>query len=467
MGKLLIVIGLIALVIVVFAIGSQYGDTTITLDVPTISRNGTATSTPLRTPTPVVIAVTPPVVVATATPTPTPTVVPVILIPTPIPAETPEVPPVLGGGYTFTPTPSPTSTPEPTVIPTPTVTPLPTVIPPTPNPTATPIPQTEFDLAEARLYMLELVNLVRLEDELDPMVLGENGAAQLHAEASLEGCFLSHWSASGLQPYMRYSLAGGYQSNQENGVGLNYCITPSDGRPVIQSIEREIERAMEAWMNSPGHRSTILDPTYRKVNIGLAWDRYNFTSYQLFEGDHITYDHLPRLEDSWLTLSGSFSHGVQFDEFDKIHIYYDPPPASLNRGQLARTHCYDHGRPIGVLRSALAASHFSTKEATVTYKPCPDPYDIPVSAPAPESYAEALEYWHKSYNESQNLPDTTVTIPFLTASTWLVGDLFYVEADLYRLLATYGDGVYTIVLKGHVDDKVAVISEYSLFYEGE
>ena len=33
----------------------------------------------------------------------------------------------------------------------------------------------------------------------------------------------------GLKPYMRYSLAGGYQANGENGSGLNYCIKAGDG----------------------------------------------------------------------------------------------------------------------------------------------------------------------------------------------------------------------------------------------
>ena len=56
------------------------------------------------------------------------------------------------------------------------------------------------------------------------VVLGANNAAQLHAEASLQGCYSSHWGSNGLKPYMQYSLAGGYQSNGENGSGSDYCI---------------------------------------------------------------------------------------------------------------------------------------------------------------------------------------------------------------------------------------------------
>ena len=57
---------------------------------------------------------------------------------------------------------------------------------------------------------------------------------------------------------MRYSLAGGYQSNGENGSGSDYCIKASDGYRAIRSINAEIREAMEGWMDSPGHRRNIL-----------------------------------------------------------------------------------------------------------------------------------------------------------------------------------------------------------------
>ena len=118
------------------------------------------------------------------------------------------------------------------------------------------------------------------------VVLGDNVAAQLHAEASLDGCFSSHWGIDGLKPYMRYSLAGGYQSNGENGHGIGYCIESTERlryRP-IADVDQEIREAMEGWMDSPGHRRNILRPWHKKVNIGLAWDTHNFNAIQHFEG---------------------------------------------------------------------------------------------------------------------------------------------------------------------------------------
>ena len=64
--------------------------------------------------------------------------------------------------------------------------------------------------------MLQLINEERVRAGVAPVVLGDNIAAQLHAESALENCFSSHWGIDGLKPYMRYSLAGGYQSNAEN-----------------------------------------------------------------------------------------------------------------------------------------------------------------------------------------------------------------------------------------------------------
>ena len=84
--------------------------------------------------------------------------------------------------------------------------------------------------------MLALIDSERRKAGVNPVVLGINNAAQLHAESSLSDCVSSHWGADGLKPYMRYSLAGGYQSNGENGHGSDYCIKASDRYRPISSI---------------------------------------------------------------------------------------------------------------------------------------------------------------------------------------------------------------------------------------
>ena len=320
-------------------------------------------------------------------------------------------------------------------------------------------------IAEKR-YMLQLINEARVKAGVGTVTLGDNTAAQLHAESSLENCFSSHWGIDGLKPYMRYSLAGGYQSNSENGSGLDYCITAADGYAPNSSIQEEIRRAMAGWMNSAGHRRNLLAPHHRKVNIGLAWDRYNTAMVQDFEGDYIAYTRLPAITNGVLSFSGSTKNGAQLSDNLGQSIFYDPPPRELTRGQLARTYCYDHGRVVAALRAPPGIGyHYSTHEFSATYNPCPNPYDVPASAPAPRSAAEARQAWQEAYNASQSRVPQAITAPWVTASQWSSGGAsFSIQADISAVLARHGHGVYSVVLWGEVDGTATVISHFSIFH---
>ena len=348
----------------------------------------------------------------------------------------------------------------------------------TPKPTDTPRPTDTPQLVaalspdlrhiEEKRYMLDLINSERKKAGVAPVVLGDNIAAQLHGEASLENCFSGHWGVDGLKPYMRYSLAGGFQSNGENGSGLDYCIRAADRYRPIASMDQEIREAMEGWMDSPGHRRNILDPQHKRVNIGIAWDRYNTAMYQHFEGGYVEYDRLPMISDGILALSGQPKNGVRFrQERDLgLQIYYDPPPSTLTRGQLARTYCYDHGRLVAGLREPLTGGYrWTTHEFTTTYDPCPSPYDVAADTPAPRSPAEAHRAWQQAYNASQSRQPQSITIPWITAKEWKARDAsFAVHADISKILSQHGHGVYTVMLWGDIDGARAVISQYSMFH---
>ena len=53
--------------------------------------------------------------------------------------------------------------------------------------------RTDWLHIEDKLYLVELINAERSLDRQAPVVLGRNDVAQRHAEASIEGCFSSHW----------------------------------------------------------------------------------------------------------------------------------------------------------------------------------------------------------------------------------------------------------------------------------
>ena len=343
---------------------------------------------------------------------------------------------------------------------------------PTPIPTAAVVRPSERHI-ELKRYMLGLINDVRAKAGADPVVLGDNIAAQLHAESFLANCFSGHWGPDGLKPQMRYSLAGGYQSNGEFSSGSDYCITASDRYRAIGSIEQKIQGTLEGWMENPSDQPRFLDPLVKKVNIGLAWDRYNLRMVLQREGDYVKYARLPTIENGILTVSGTVKNGAGFaGERDLgVQIYYDPPPHTLTRGQLTRTYRTCSGLQIAGLRRPPSGNRFySEHEFTKTYKRCLDPYEVPADAPAPTSHDEAHAFWDAAYRASRLLPDVSIIVPWITALEWTTSsDAFAVRADISDLLARHGDGVYSITVWGvidgeRVDGEREVISEYSIFY---
>ena len=336
---------------------------------------------------------------------------------------------------------------------------------PTPAPTGSP----HLRHLEYKQYMLELLNAERERASIGPVTLGTNNAAQLHAESSLENCVSAHWGVDGLKPYMRYSLTGGYQSNGENGRGLDYCVSASDWVQSLDSLEQEVADAMRGWMSSPGHRRNILEPTHRKVNIGLAWDRYNIVAIQHFEGDYIGYSAFPTITNGDLELSGTLKNGaaVRHEDDLGVQVYYDPPPHPLTRGQLSRTYCYDGGVLVVSLRPPLTGGWFyDTHQFSQDFEPCPNPYDVPADAPPPRSPDEANQHHREAKVASELLPPETRIIPWITATSWDVrGESITARADIDNILNQYGPGVYTVIVWALLDGEEIVVSEYSIFHE--
>ena len=317
--------------------------------------------------------------------------------------------------------------------------------------------------------MLTLINDARADAGLGAVEPGQNPAAQIHADGSLANCYYGHWGMDGLKSYMRYSLTGGYQSNAENAVGLNYCVKASDGYRPLSGIYSEVRKAMRGLMNSPGHRATILDPAHRKVNIGLAWNRYNIVAYQIFEGDYVEYTALPEIDGGRLSLAGQVKNGATFGEgdFNPVAIYYDHPPHELTRGQLSRTYCLPLGEPAAFLRKPLPSGwHYQSDYSRTTQDDrCPDPYDISPNAPAPNSPDQSHQLWREAQRPGQTVTVSFINVPSITASKWqLSGDQFSVEADLSGVLAERGAGVYTVLLWGLLNGDAEVISKYSIFH---
>ena len=200
----------------------------------------------------------------TATPSPKPTKVP---DPTeaPKPTEKPVTP-----TPTATPkpvTPKPTKAPEPTekpVTPTPTATPTPIEKPATPTPTATPIPtatptptpspEPEMSVEEMASEVIRLTNIERVKAGRSPLQYhaGLQRAAMVRAEEITRK--FSHTRPDGTD-----SSTALY----ENGVAC-------DGGENIAAGQKTPEAVVRAWMNSSGHKATMMQQSITHIGVGVC-----------------------------------------------------------------------------------------------------------------------------------------------------------------------------------------------------
>ena len=304
-------------------------------------------------------------------------------------------------------------------------------------------------------YMLDLINEDRAEHGLEPVVLGTNTAAQQHAEEMLSAGYLSHWNMDGLKPYMRYTLAGGYNYEAENASGPLYYTDPD--WLLHQDILYLLKQTQEGLMNSPGHRSNILDKWHKKVNIGIAFNDATDVVVQQFEGDYITFARLPSISGGVLSFAGNTLNGLIFEG---VQIWYDQLPEPLTLGQLGPTYCYTSGTPVVFLRPPLPPDSFYTEdESEYSWSTCTNPYDVPPNTSPPSEQSDTTP-------GSTVLLDEAGIVQWHTAETWnMNGFSFAVDADLTTYLSENGNGVYTVVIWAEKGSESIPISNYSIFVE--
>ena len=172
-----------------------------------------------------------------ATPTPTATPKPVTPKPTKVPEPTEK--PV---------TPTPTATPtEKPATPTPTATPIPTATP-------TPSPEPEMSVEEMASEVIRLTNIERVKDGAAPLQYhaGLQSAAMVRAEEITRK--FSHTRPDGTTAETVLLDCG-----VSNGAGEN-----------IAAGQKTPEAVVRAWMNSSGHRATMLNPNAKYIGVGVC-----------------------------------------------------------------------------------------------------------------------------------------------------------------------------------------------------
>lgn len=328
---------------------------------------------------------------------------------------------------------------------------------------------------DANGYMLELINAERTSRGIPPVRLGENKAAQLHAEAALEGCYSAHWDRWGLKSNHRYTLAGGTGAEAENVSGHDTCAKRGDGYRKLGPINDEIRDAVNRLMKSRGHRKTILNPAHTILNPGIAYDNYNINVVQQFSSDYVTYQKIPEIDHAGVLRFEASTRNATLDIGKSVNtqLYYDPPPQPLTRGQLHQTYGSCRGPRVAyIVKPSTSHPQGGTLEAKqeTTTKRCTDPYSVNPSTPAPDNPIQAMA--ERDGIKAKALERKEIVIEVhKVAATKLArsGDRITVEANLQEALESNGPGIYSVALWGKPDhmEETTVISEYTIFWKTE
>ncbi len=309
--------------------------------------------------------------------------------------------------------------------------------------------QANAQLTDWRQYMLGLINDVRRQNSLSPVVLGNNVAAQQHAEAMLRGNFASHWGMDGFTPPMRYTLAGGYNYMSENvsnsilDQGVNYRFRTAKAR-ILQSHQGLLE--------SSAHRENILAQWHKKVNLGIACDWHACSIAQNFEGDYVEFTEQPTIVKGNLTFAGELEGGFTFEGVD---VWYSQPPHSLTLAQLDATYSYPVGQePAAFLREpAPPGSSYTSHSTRYRWESGTDPYRVEPSR-------------ERSRLSSRDTVVKSKTVPWKTVQIWKTRrQSFRIKADLSAVIDDLGLGVYTVLIWGINGVEKKPLTNYSIWVE--
>ena len=287
-----------------------------------------------------------------------------------------------------------------------------------------------------------------------------------------DDCFVSHWGTDGLKPYMRYSVKGGYRYNAENVGGI---YDRGSFHP-FEDVKESLTEYVLGFMDSEGHRETMLDPLHRKVSIGIAVDRGVWV-VQHFEGDYIELDELPSLDGGILSMAGRVAEGAQMDEDVGVLIEYDPPVMEFAVEQIERTQCYNPGLPVAIVlkspfdeydlddpevRDAINAGLDSLEDSPIPHEECRDPYKMDLES---GDTGPGETEGRFGLDEPNEISERDVYVSYLLAEQWSITDSgeFSMRADIEDVVERHASGVYTISIVATVAGELSPISVYSVF----
>ena len=136
----------------------------------------------------------------------------------------------------------------------------------------------EIRIPDLERLLHQSINLERRFDERMPLEWDDtlSNLARAHSEDMAKRSYFKHINPEGLTPMKRLQAAG---FNKCQLVGENIHQNNLYSRAITEkkkttydwnSMETIASTTLKAWMDSPGHRETILEKNYRREGIGIA-----------------------------------------------------------------------------------------------------------------------------------------------------------------------------------------------------
>lgn len=214
-------------------------------------------------------------------------------------------------------------------------------------------------LAQARAFVLELVNKERAIHRLAPLVMDSiaNAAAQMHSdEMARMGC-VAHLDSRGRTPDQRYTELGGTHNVGENIA--SYSLVNHNGNPNelhnvkgYQFSAARLSKLEADFMNEKPpdnlHRLQTLSPEHNRLGVGLSYSENSNGQWclvldQEFIDQYGEYSKIPQkiVPGTAFKVSGSLNAGVILNS---ISIRWDPEPRPLTKEELIKS-SHEYGLP--------------------------------------------------------------------------------------------------------------------------
>jgi len=226
---------------------------------------------------------------------------------------------------------------------------------------------------ELRGNLLQLINEERAVEKVPELKLDDlaTRVATAHAEEMAKGEFVSHWGLTGLKPYQRYSLAGGYHATQEN-VSAADNTWSNKFADLKQDTSYLHVRLYQEQPPNDGHRKTILAPQHTHVGFGIALEKLRLRVVELFVSKYVEFKPStpvakPR---ETIEIAGQMIRSNFY--LNTIEVFYEPLPVAPEKDWLREVRSYSLPDESEVFRPKLSPPLMYADRRDGTIEVAPD-----------------------------------------------------------------------------------------------